>query len=376
MVYCHHVPRVERRGTHKIVFLGARTGVPFWAHLFTMEVLENVPLSEHTTLRLGGVARFFVSVSSVGELRDALTYATENALPVYILGGGSNVLFSDDGWDGLVIHMAMVGRAYEEDNKGDARVTVHAGELWDQLVEETVAQGLWGLENLSRIPGTVGAAPVQNIGAYGVEVKEVIDWVEALDMHTHELHILSPDECAFGYRDSIFKHTEGKNFIITRVAFRLSTHPNPRLTYKDLREFFGDRNDVSVKEVREAVETIRGRKFPNLTKVGTAGSFFKNPVIRKSHYKELCDWLDATVPSYEVDTDHVKVPLAWILERLGWKGKREAHVGCWEQQPLLLVHYGEGTAGEMILFARKLMQDVQDKTSIKILPEVNIVTNK
>ncbi len=340
-----------------------------------MEVLENVSLSEHTTLRLGGVARFFVSVSSILELRDAISFAKKKDLPVYILGGGSNVLFTDDGWNGVVIHMCILGREYEEDSKGDAKVTVSAGEMWDQLVEETVSNGLWGLENLSRIPGTVGAAPVQNIGAYGVEVKDLIDWVEVLDMNTGDLHILSVEECAFGYRDSVFKHSDGKDYIVTRVAFRLFTYPQPKLNYKDLREFFSGRKDVSVKEVRDAINKIRGEKFPNLTEVGTAGSFFKNPTISNTLHKEVENWLDAPVPMYKVDENNVKVPLAWILERIGWKGKKEGHVGCWDKQPLLLVHYGGGSSGEFLGFAEKIMQDVKNKTNIKIVPEVDIVKN-
>lgn len=341
-----------------------------------MEIQKDVPLSEHTTLNLGGNARFFVSVTSTEELREALTYAKKNNLAPFILGGGSNILFPDDGWHGLVIRMNILGRAYDEDSRGDAKVVVGAGEVWDHLVEETVSHGLWGLENLSRIPGTVGAAPVQNIGAYGVEVKETIDWVEVLDTEADTMEILSVDSCKFGYRDSVFKHPAGEKYIITRVAFRLSTYPKPRLTYKDLAAFFGDRTDVSVKEVRDAVNSIREEKFPSMTKVGTAGSFFKNPVITNTLLNEMQGWLDAPVPSYRVDDHHVKVPLAWILERLGWKGKREAHVGCWEKQPLLLVHYGGGSAGELILFARSIMRDVKEKTTIKIIPEVDIVTNE
>jgi UDP-N-acetylmuramate dehydrogenase len=340
-----------------------------------MQVLENVSLVEHTTLRLGGVARFFVSVNSIPELREALSFAEEKKAPIFILGGGSNVLFSDDGWKGLVIHMKLLGRLYEEDSMGDARVIAGAGEVWDQLVEETVEQGLWGLENLSRVPGTVGAAPVQNIGCYGVEVKDVIDWVEVLDIRTKDLHILSVQECAFGYRDSIFKHREGKDYVVTRVAFRLSTHPNPKVAYKDLHEVFGDRTDVSVKEVRKAINQIREKKFPNLTEVGTAGSFFKNPTIKRSLLSSLETWLDAPVPSYEVDAEHVKIPLGWVLEKLGWKGKREVHMGCWENQALVLVHYGGGTASELILFANKIMKDIKEKTTITITPEVVIVIN-
>jgi UDP-N-acetylmuramate dehydrogenase len=340
-----------------------------------MEIQEQVPLAEHTTLHLGGSARFFVSVTDVGELRDALEYAKEHHLPIFILGGGSNVLFTDSGWDGLVIHMNISGTEYEEDSKGDARVTAGAGVIWDDLVEETVAQGLWGMENLSRVPGTVGAAPIQNIGCYGIEVAEIIDWVEALDTEDNHLHIFSVEDCKFGYRDSTFKHGAGKNLIVTRVAFRLSTYPQPRLDYKDVREYFEGRTDPTVSEVRDAITEIRTNKLPNITEIGCAGSFFKNPIITKTHLQELETWMDAPVPAYEIDENKVKVPLAWILERLEWKGKREAHMGCWDKQPLILVHYGGGSAGELILFAQKIMQDVKERTAIKIVPEIHIVTN-
>jgi len=341
-----------------------------------MKILEHVSLAEHTTLRLGGAARFFVSVSSVLELREALAFAKEKTLPIFILGGGSNTLFTDEGWTGLVIQMKIFGRTYEEGSGGDARVIVGAGEVWDQLVEETVTLGLWGLENLSRIPGTVGASPVQNIGAYGVEVKDVIDWVEVLDKETNELHIFSTQECAFAYRDSFFKHREGKKYIVTRVAFRLSTYPIPKLEYKDLRDFFGTRTDMSVKEVREAVHAIREKKFPELTEYGTAGSFFKNPIIHKNLLPSLEAWFQTPVPSYEVGGEHVKVPLGWMLERMNWKGRREGHVGCWENQSLVLVHYGNGTASELILFANKIVKEVKEKTTINIVPEVVIAVQK
>jgi UDP-N-acetylmuramate dehydrogenase len=336
-----------------------------------MQILKDVVLADHTTLRLGGAARFFVSVSSIEELRDAVAYAHTHSLPFFVLGGGSNVLFSDAGWDGLVVHMEIRGREYEEGTQGDARVTAGAGEVWDDLVAETVSQGLWGMENLSSIPGTVGATPVQNVGAYGVEVKDIIEWVEVLDPQTGELHILSTSECAFGYRDSIFKRHEGLHYIVTRVAYRLSTHPYPRLAYKDLRTHFGERTDPTVEEMREAVRSIRANKFPDLAQIGTAGSFFKNPIISKSQLAEMAHFA-GDVPHHEVDATHVKIPLAWMLEHLGWKGKREGHVGCWDAQPLILVHYGGGTAGEFILFAHAIMQDVKEHFAIKIEPEVKI----
>ena len=183
-------------------------------------------------------------------------------------------------------------------------------------------------------------------------------------------------ECAFGYRDSVFKHEKGKKYIVTRVAFRLSTHPQPKIEYKDLRHYFEGKKEITVGEVRDAVNHIRAQKFPNMTKIGTAGSFFKNPVVPKALHKEMESWLDAPIPFYEVDEAQVKIPLAWILERLGWKGKKLGTMGCWETQPLVLVHYGGGTASEMILFARWIMKEVQEKTTIKIIPEVHIVTNE
>jgi UDP-N-acetylmuramate dehydrogenase len=340
-----------------------------------MELLEHVPLSAHTTFRVGGEARFFVHAATVEELREALAYAREHKLPVCIIGGGSNTLFSDRGWSGLVIRIALMGSEYQEDSMGDARVTVAAGTVWDTLVEDTVSQGLWGMENLSGIPGTVGATPVQNVGAYGVEVADIIDWVEVLDSQTGDMHVLSSNECAFEYRDSIFKHTEGKHYIVTRVAFRLSTHPTPKLEYRDLKERFGERTDVTVQEVRDAIMEIRNAKFPDLTTVGTAGSFFKNPIITKHHYEELKRTFNE-LPCYSCDEGYVKVPLGWILERLGWKGKRVGNVGCWEAQSLVLVQYGNATASELLLFAHAIMQDVQKHTTIKIEPEVRVLGEK
>ncbi len=337
-----------------------------------MLVLEQVPLADHTTLRLGGAARFFTTVTSLDELRAALAYAREHELPVHILGGGSNTLFSDEGWPGLVVHVRLLGRTYEENTKGDVRLVVGAGEVWDEVVAETVAAGMWGLENLSGIPGSVGAAPVQNIGAYGTEIAEVIDWVEVLDRATDELHVLPVSACVFGYRDSLFKRAEGRDLIVLRVALRLTTFAQPRLTYRDLCEHFGDEAPASAAAVRDAVLTIRARKFPDLATVGTAGSFFKNPIVTKSHAADIASWLPG-VPTFAVDETHVKIPLAWILEQLSWKGVRRGHMGCWEAQPLVVVHYGGGTAAELLLFALAIVDDVRKRTMIELEPEVCVV---
>ncbi len=338
-----------------------------------MRILENVSLAELTTLRLGGVARFYVSVYSIADLREAVAFAREKRVPTWVLGGGSNTLFTEEGWPGLVIRIAIGGIEYKEDTKGDARVVAGAGVQWDTLVNETVLQGFWGLENLSYVPGSVGATPVQNVGCYGVSVSDRIDWVEVYDRRDDALHILSPSACAFGYRDSIFKHAGGASYIVTRVAYRMRTHHAPVIEYKDLAERFEKSPPQSPLEVREALRAIRGSKFPDLATVGTAGSFFKNPIVRKSAIQSVERWLGRPVPQYPIDDEHVKIPLAWLLEALGWKGKRMGPVGTWDAQPLVLVHYGEGTASDLLALVQEIVDDVKRRTAIHIEPEVCIV---
>lgn len=338
-----------------------------------MELHSNVSLAELTTLRLGGVARFYTTVQSIEELREAIAYAHQHSLPLFFLGGGSNVCFGDAGWDGLVVRMNLQGRDYTEDTRGDAQAIVASGENWDTLVADSVSQGFWGLENLSYIPGTVGASPVQNVGAYGVSVADQIDWVEVLDIDDNQLHILSNQACAFGYRDSIFKHGSGRSLVVTRVAFRLYTKPMPRLAYKDLARHFHERTDVAPADVRAALKDIRGKKFPDLHAVGTAGSFFKNPIVKRAHHAQIESWLAMPVPAHDIDEEYVKVPLAWLLERLGWRGVRHGNVGTWKEHALVLVHYGGAHTDELLRFANEIMADVRAKTAIRIEPEVSLV---
>ncbi len=341
-----------------------------------LAVREQVSLSNLTTFRLGGDARFFVEAKTLEELREAIAWARERSLPHFMLGGGSNVVFPDQGFEGLVIVPRIRGRDYDEDTEGEAQVMAGAGESWDVLVEESVAQGFWGLENLSLIPGTVGATPVQNVGAYGVEVADVATAVEVLDAQTLERHVLSVAECCFGYRDSIFKHEGGRQYIITRVAFRLHTKAEPKLTYRGLAERFEGRENVAVQEVRAAVVAIRREKLPDPREVGTAGSFFKNPVVDEAQLRAAEHMLGQAIPNHSAENGTVKIPLAWILEKCGWKGVRRGSFGTWPTQPLCIVHYGGGTTGELALFARDIMHDIKAKTAITIEPEVRIVTSE
>ena len=348
-----------------------------------MTIQENVSLAPHTTLGVGGVARYFVVAETIEGVREALSFAYDKKAPVHILGAGSNTLFTDAGWSGLVLKPKLLGKNYTEGSKGNARVHVSAGEDWDMFVEGAVSQGFWGLENLSYIPGSVGASPVQNIGAYGVSVSDVIEHVQVLDVRDGTLHTLTPHECQFTYRDSFFKTQEGKNFIVTEVTFTLGVSGAPNFSrreqgqsggYNALIKYFPDGvSDVKPQEIRMALKEIRGSKMPDPKKIGTAGSFFKNPVISNTHKNELTNWLKQDVMCFPVDDGHVKVPAGWLLEVCGFRGYTKGNMGTWQDHALAIVHYGGGSAKELLDFVRFLQQEVKRKTDIVLEPEVCIV---
>ena len=340
-----------------------------------MTIKENVLLAPYTTFRIGGTARFFVQAKSVAEVIEAVDYAEKNNLKYFVLGGGSNLLISDNGFDGLVIKNEIAG-IVEEGN----RIISGAGEGWDDFVKYTVEEkGLYGLENLSLIPGTVGASPVQNIGAYGIEVKDTIEWIEVYNPKTKAIEKLSKADCNFGYRDSIFKH-ERKGNIILRVAFTLSKNGKLSLDYKDIKNYFANKlSTPSLCDMRNAIIDIRINKLPDISKVGTAGSFFKNSTIPKNEYQKLLEKYPAT-PAFPVEQksasgeDQVKIPTAWILDNVcGFKGLRREDVGVYENQALVLVNFGKGTAEEIRALADEMIASVKEKTGISISPEVEFV---
>lgn len=341
-----------------------------------MTIKEQVPLRDYTTFKLGGPADFFVSVGSVPELTEALAWANAHALPFFILAGGSNVVFPDEGFRGVVIHVALKGVTFKECGNTSFAITA-AGEEWDAFVAQVVEKELWGIENLSAIPGSVGATPVQNVGAYGVEVSNVIEWVDVLNVRTHKVERFNNDACRFAYRDSVFKRAEGKKYIVLHVCFKLSRRPAPQLAYRDVAEYFsGHTHAPALAQIREAIIAIRARKFPDLTHVGTAGSFFLNPIVPAEKAAELRAQFPE-LPVYPVDDAHAKVSIAWILDRvLGFKGKRSGAVGAYERHVLALVNHGGATADELCAFARDIQQNVFEKTGIKITPEVTIVANE
>jgi UDP-N-acetylmuramate dehydrogenase len=273
----------------------------------------------------------------------------------------------------MVLTMAIQGIRYEKHEDGSVLVHAGAGVSFDALVADTVAQGLWGLENLSSIPGTVGGVPIQNVGAYGVEACMVIDAVKVYDRMHDQCKRLSVAECAFGYRDSLFKHEGKDRYIVTEVTFMLSRSPHPRIAYKDLTTYFGNTVSPSLQDIRNAVIDIRAQKFPDWHSTGTAGSFFKNPIIDevtcarvRSMYPDL--------PVYETNEGKYKVALGWILDHvLNLKGYREGGVGLYDKQALVLVNYGNATADDVLAFSDDIITRVFDATGIHVEREVVVL---
>ncbi len=328
-----------------------------------MTIQEHIALKELTTLKIGGTARYFVAVASRDELKEALMFAQTKNLPSFVLGGGSNLLVAEGEIKAVIIKNEIKGVEWKEEGES-VLVTAGAGESWDALVAAAVARGLWGIENLSGIPGTVGAAPVQNIGAYGTELADTLEWVETLSAR------LSLAECRFGYRGSIFKETEGKHHIITRVALRLQKDGAPNFVYKDVAKYFGDaKTTPTLAEIRRGVLEIRSQKFPDLKEFGTAGSFFKNPIISRTQFDELKKKYPE-MPGFPLG-EEMKIPLAWVLDNLcGLKGLRKGAVGLFPNQPIVLVNFGGANANEIRAFAEEIARCVKNKTDIKVEWEV------
>ncbi len=335
-----------------------------------IKVQTKVPLKGLSTFKVGGDASHFFEIKDKSELKDVVEFANISNLDIFVVGGGSNILFSDKGFDGLLIKINNKGIVFNKLNDSDVLVTAEAGEDWDGFVLWTIQNGFYGLENLSAIPGTVGASPVQNIGAYGTEVKDYIDSVEVFDINSKEHRMLTSAECNFGYRFSIFKTKEFKHLIVTSVTFKLSLVPKINISYKDLQNYFKENTSPTPKEIRDAVIIIRKGKFPDLNVYGTAGSFFKNIICDESDIDELKKQYE-DMPVYDVGEGKVKVSTAFILDKIcGLKGYREGEVGLFENQTLVVVNYGNSTASEVRTFINKVKGIVKEKTGIQIEEEV------
>ncbi len=338
-----------------------------------MAIQENISLRPYNTFGFNVQARYFIAVTFVSQLQNLLRDPHWKEIPKWVLGGGSNVLFTQD-VDALVIQMAIKGIEVVREDAQYTWLQVGAGENWHQFVLYCVENGHAGVENLSLIPGTVGAAPMQNIGAYGVEIKDVFEELEAVEIATGDLRTFDSPACAFGYRESVFKRNLKDLYIITSVTFRLQKVPTFQVTYGDIQKTLEAMNveSLSLRAVSDAVIQIRRSKLPDPAQIGNAGSFFKNPEIPRFQFEELKVQYP-TLPGYPISDEGVKVPAGWLIEQAGWKGHREGPVGVHDRQALVLVHYGAGTGQQIKDLAAQVQASVEDKFGIKLSPEVNFI---
>lgn len=335
-----------------------------------MEIKENFNLRNHNTFHIPAIARRFGEFSNQDELEAMLTGFASG--PVFILGGGSNVLFADK-LDGLVLKNSIKQIQIVKETEDEVEIMAGAGEVWHELVAFCVANKFGGIENLSLIPGSVGASPIQNIGAYGVELKEVFAQLQAFHLKEKYIRTFNADECEFGYRDSVFKRRWKNQYVILNVTLRLRKKPVFHVSYGALEKHLRDSGvtELSVKAISDAVIAIRRSKLPDPAVLPNAGSFFKNPVVPPEvFYETIREYPD--VPHFK-SGDGVKIPAAWLIERCGFKGYRQGDVGCHVNQPLVIVNYGNATGEEILFFSEKIIADVQRRFNIIIEREVNVV---
>ena len=331
-----------------------------------MQVVSNISLLPYNTFGMDVKARVFAEYTSVEELRELLNrYRGEKILHI---GAGSNLLFTRD-FDGVVLHSAMRrARALDED-ADSVLIEADNGLVLDELIAQLCDMGLSGMENLSYIPGEVGASAVQNVGAYGVEAKDVIEQVRAISLADGNERVFTNEECRYGYRDSIFKNELSGKYIITHVTYRLNKHLQPKLEYGHLADEVAQ--PVTAMAIREAVIRIRKQKLPEVSELGSAGSFFKNPIVSREQFEQIAANYDK-VPHFDQDGG-VKIPAAWLIEQCGWKGKTLGGAQCYPKQPLVLVNANHATPQDIIDLAAAICADVKDKFNISISPEVNYI---
>ena len=342
----------------------------------SMNILQNVSLRDHSTMRLGGSAAFMIEIHDRRELREALAWADERKLAVMMIGGGSNIVWRDEGFDGLVLVNKIKRFEEQIEDAENYYVTVGAGENWDDVVARTAAKGMTGIEALSLIPGTAGATPVQNVGAYGQEIADVLVSVEAIDRQTGELTNLAAVDCAFGYRTSRFKTTDRGRFFITAVTLHL-LHGNPQPPfYGALQQYFDEHGirEYTPMAVREAVIAIRRSKLPDPAQVANNGSFFANPIVSESIFTQLvADHPD--MPHWPMPDGRVKIPAAWLLEQVGFKDMHDAATGMatWPAQPLVLVNERARSTADLLAFRQKIITAVQTSFGITLEQEPELL---
>ena len=338
-----------------------------------IETQTNFSLKDFNTMQVDVQSGYFIEINSIDDLKEILVNKDYHS-PLYILGGGSNVLFLKD-FKGTILYINILGKEVVRENDSHVWVKANAGENWHEFVMFTLENDLGGLENLSLIPGKVGASPMQNIGAYGVEIKDVFVELEAIEIATGELKTFSHEECKFGYRESVFKNDLKGHYIITSVTFKLTKKAHEiKTTYGAIQAQLTEMgiDKPSIQEVSQAVIAIRESKLPNPKDIPNTGSFFKNPTILNEEYMLLQrDFSD--IPGYPVEDGRTKVPAGWLIEKSGWKGFRNEKVGVHERQALVLINHSNGSGQDVYDLSEQILRDLEKKFGIELEREVNII---
>lgn len=334
----------------------------------------NVNLKPYNSFGFDAVAKQFVEINAVSDLQTLIKSGALQQQKTLILSGGNNILFQNEVFDGLVVYINTKGIEILKEGGNDVVVRAQAGEDWLDFVRFCVGKGWHGVENLAHIPGKVGAAPVQNIGAYGMELKDSFAQCEAIDLATGEAKVFTKEECRFGYRESVFKGELKGRYVITSVDFLLKKDAPLNLEYGNIKSYL-EENGIprpTLQQLHDAICAIRDAKLPDVKQIGSAGSFFKNPVIEREQLEALLKEYP-TMPHYDEPNGMVKVPAGWLIEQAGWKGWRNEHVGVYDKQALVLVHYGGGMGHDIVALAQRIQQSVEEKFGIRISPEVNFI---
>ncbi|MDA8669488.1 UDP-N-acetylmuramate dehydrogenase [Flavobacteriales bacterium] len=338
-----------------------------------MNIIENYPLLKLNTFGIDVKAKYFTSINTINELIEVTKTNVFKDLELLILGGGSNILFTKD-FDGLVILNNIKGKEIIDQNQQSIFLKIGAGENWHELVMYCVDNGWGGIENLSLIPGNTGTAPMQNIGAYGVEIKETFIELEALEISSGKIVKFNNSDCEFGYRESVFKNKMKNQYIILNITLELKKNPVLNINYGDVKAILESQNikNPAIKEVSNAIISIRQSKLPNPKKIGNSGSFFKNPIVSLNQL-ELIKKKYPNVVNYEINENEFKIAAGWLIERAGWKGKKFNNYGIHEKQALVLVNYGLANGMEIFELSEKIILDIKDKFGITLEREVNII---
>lgn len=337
-----------------------------------MKDIRDYSLKGHNTFGIEAKCSRFLEYETIAEAQEVARILRESHTPYIIIGGGSNLLLTKD-YEGIVVRSDVLGIQIADD-----KMTCGSGEVFDEMIEASLMAGLYGLENLSLIPGDVGASAVQNIGAYGVEAKDYIERIEAVEIATGRVMTIPAEDCGYGYRQSKFKQEWKNRYLITQVTYRLSTDFQPHLDYGNIREALrqahgaDDVSALTAQQLRDAIIGIRQAKLPDPKVMGNAGSFFMNPIVSRERYEQLAAQYPG-MPHYEVDKDHVKIPAGWMIDQCGWKGKSLGRAGVHDKQALVLVNLGGATGDEIVRLCQAIQKDVEAKFGIDIHPEVNII---